>query len=128
MKPLKHFIIGLFISFLLYFFDIIDLFPSLLILTSNSLIDSDHYFYYVYYKKNFSLRKAYLWFIRKSKQSVEAILIFHGIEFITALIILAIIFPIVWWIFLGVVIHFLCEMIGEERRKLLFKNIVITRH
>lgn len=136
MLPLKHFLIGLiFSSLLLIIFPSIGLIPALLILASNSLIDSDHYLYYVFHKKNFSLKKAYDWFIKygekiakipkdKQNQFKEIILIFHGIEFWAVLILLSFIYPFLLWVLLGMAIHIYCDMIEEEKRERLFKSIV----
>lgn len=127
MKPLKHFIIGLVAASLLYFLQITNLFFSLLVLATNSLVDSDHYFYYVYSKKDLSFRRAYNWFIKGSKTARKSILVFHSYEFLAFLILVSFTYSLAWATVLGVVVHFCCDIIDKTRRKMFFRNIVLTK-
>jgi len=69
MLPRAHLILGILFSVTLFY-----LFPQIgyigltIILFSSVLIDIDHYFYYVYKKKDWNLKKAYFWFLKKRKQ------------------------------------------------------------
>ena len=88
----------------------------LIIWFSSVLMDFDHYAYYVFKKKDFSLRKARVWFfehgeridsIKKEerKKYKEIILLFHGIECVVFLIILSRINVFFSYILFGVLIH-----------------------
>ena len=117
MLPKYHFLLGLAISLvLLILFPNIGLISFLVIWTSSVLIDFDHYAYYVFKKKDFSLRNARNWFFRhgekidsikkeERKEYKEVILVFHGIEFIIFLVILSVINVFFSYILFGVLIH-----------------------
>ena len=69
MLPRWHIIFGfLFILLVWQLFPEISFFYLGLILFGAIFIDFDHYAYYVYKKKNLSLKKAYNWFIEFEKK------------------------------------------------------------
>ena len=88
MYPLSHFFLGLIFSlFLIILFPQIGLVGFFLILASTVLIDVDHYIYYIYKKKDFSLVNAYNWFAKKKdklilKSRKQRNKIFFGIYFL----------------------------------------------
>ena len=99
MLPKNHVLLGFIVSVLLFI-----LFPTFGIISvgifwfSSFLVDSDHYLFFIYYKKSFNLRKAYFWFKEKSekvkkikgskKNYTTGIYLFHGIESIIISLIL----------------------------------------
>lgn len=127
MKLLNHsfyhlFFGIIFIGILHFIFPQISFISLLIIFSSSILIDFDHYLDYVYRKKNFSLKKACEWFVKRkeklkefSKQEKQKykrdILIFHGIEFLILLIILSFIYKIFLWIFLGILFHIILDIV-----------------
>ena len=105
MLPKWHTTINLIISLILLFF--LDPFYVLLFFASSVLIDFDHYLYYLYEKKDFSLKRAYNWHkttIKKfhdmsgeeRKKHRYFILIFHGVEILGILLIVSIFIPVVF--------------------------------
>jgi len=104
MLPRIHIIAGAIFSIILYlFFPQIKLVGALIIFLSSFLIDIDHYLYYVYKKKDFSLRRAYRWFIknkdlfnRMNKKQKDKF--YHGLCFLHGFE--AVILLSVAWIFL----------------------------
>ena len=68
MLPRDHFLIGTVVSVFLYFiFPEIGILNLIVFLLASVLIDVDHYLYYVYRKKDWSLRNAVRWFMKKRK-------------------------------------------------------------
>jgi len=114
MLPKKHLIINLILSLIFLYFT--TPFNAGIIFLSSILIDIDHYFYYIFEKKNFSLKKAYFWFriqrsrfIKLSKEERKKhkyfIFVFHGLEILIVLFILSYYYPIFFFIFIGFLIH-----------------------
>lgn len=135
MMPLKHFAFGVLFSFIL-----IILFPNLglmsifLFLISNSLIDSDHYLYYLYHKNDFNPWNAYHWFVRrtkkieklppdKKKKHRRIILIFHGIEIWIVLLLLSLFHPLILFVLFGFLFHTTFDLFDIIRGKNGFESI-----
>ena len=117
MLPKYHFILGFIISlFIFIIFPSIGLLGFLIIWAFSFLIDFDHYLYYVFKKKDFSLRRARVWFFEygekvdsiereeRKKYKVE-VLIFHGIELIILLVFLCFFSSFFFYILIGTLIH-----------------------
>lgn len=69
MLPKFHLLSGIILSiFLILIFPNISTISLLIIIFSTFLIDIDHYIYYVFKKKDFSLIKSYNYFYSKFKQ------------------------------------------------------------
>jgi len=124
MFPSKHLFLGiLFASVLFFIFPEIGLIGFSLIVLSTFFIDVDHYFLYVYEKKDVSLRNAYHFFVKefkkfnllskKEKRNCKyGILIFHGIEFWLILILLSLFFNLFSYILIGVMFHIFLDWIA----------------
>ncbi|MFW6283163.1 MAG: hypothetical protein ACOC1P_03885 [Minisyncoccales bacterium] len=102
MLPITHIVLGFIFSAVLFFiFPEINLLEAGIIFLSSFLIDIDHYIYYVYKKKDLSLKNAYSWFIKKKayfdtlskeqrkKYSSGSFLFLHGIETLIILFLLS---------------------------------------
>jgi len=99
MNPLKHLFFGTIFSLVCFLiFPEIGLIGFLIIISSSFLIDVDHYLYYFYKKKDFSLKNAYNWFIKEKNEflalsrkqrnkSQGRIFFMHGIEILFVLFI-----------------------------------------
>ncbi len=116
MLPKWHILIALIFSLILLFIFDISSFNILIFILASFLIDVDHYFNYIWRKKDLSLKKAYNFFLRKKQKWKKLsykkknklkidILIFHGIEFLFVLAVLSFFYPIFFFVFLGVLIH-----------------------
>ena len=126
MLPSKHFIFGLiFTGFLYFIFPKINFIGFLIIIFSTFLIDVDHYLYYAYKKKNFSLRNAYKWFIGHEKKLLSlpwkqrnkfqtGFSFLHGIEILFILLILWIfVSKYFLFVFVGFAFHLLLDSIEQ---------------
>jgi len=123
MLPKYHIILSLiFVALLYLILPSLNLLELTIIFFSAVLIDFDHYLYYVYKKRNLSLKKAFKWFLKlrdkylsipKSKRSsyFHSFCIFHASEPFILLIILAVFFPLFLFILLGATFHLLLDFI-----------------
>jgi len=100
MFPKSHIILGFLFSLILFLlFPLIGWLGFIIIFASSVLIDIDHYLFYAVTKKDWSLIRAYKWFvdgdkrfqklsIEEKKKSKSIVCIFHGVELLVVLIIL----------------------------------------
>lgn len=134
MVPRNHILIGIVVSFLLVFFLNFSLVSGLVIFLSSFLIDVDHYFLYVYRKKDLNplaARKYFFNFVDKWNKIPKnerpkyqhGLIIFHGIEFWILLGLLSFLNPLFLWILMGVMIHMSADWfhIIEHKESLLYK-------
>jgi len=119
----RHIILSLFFSSALFFiFPHFGLIAISIIFLSSILIDVDHYLYYVYSKKDISLKNAYDWFISKTKvyhslskeqkRNVKyPLFLFHGIEFLILIIALSFFNKIFLYVLIGISFHYFLDFI-----------------
>jgi len=132
MKFKYHFFFGIIFAILLYFLfsPLISLFGLSIIFLSSFLIDVDHYLYYVCRKGDFSLRRAYKWYVKyshkfclvsldKRKKFYLGFYIFHGIE---PLIILFLLGTFVSQFFTFILIGFLFHISTDLVSEIIFKQ------
>jgi len=142
-----HFLFGIIFLVLLYFLfsSIISFWGLLIIFLSSFLIDIDHYFYYIYKKGDFSLVRAYKWYIKnahkfyflskeKRKQIYLGFYIFHGIEPLIILFFLGLyVSQFFNFVLIGFLFHLSTDLISEIILKqridkvFLIQNYIITR-
>ena len=125
MHPPQHLFLGMIFSLGLFFiFPQIGLIGFLIILVSAVLIDVDHYLYYVYKKKDLSLKNAYKWFIdnekrffslpRKQRNELYGGFYFlHGIEVLIILFFLSLFLKYFLFIFIGFSFHLFLDIVYE---------------
>lgn len=127
MKFKYHFSFGIIFTILLYFLfsPIIPPWGLLIIFLSSFLIDIDHYFYYIYKKGDFSLIRAYKWYMKnarkfcfmseeKRKQFYLGFYIFHGIEPLIILFFLGFyVSQFFNFILVGFLFHLFTDLISE---------------
>ncbi|MEM3405611.1 MAG: hypothetical protein QW117_01415 [Candidatus Pacearchaeota archaeon] len=125
MFPSKHILYSFILC--LVFYIILpygEIFPYIIIFLSSVLIDIDHYFIYVYRKKDFSLLNSWRWHMMLNKNEKERnkeipfLHIFHTFEFILLTFILSFFFKIFLWIFFGLIFHSFLDLKDMKRRKL----------
>lgn len=135
MHPSKHIIINLIISLILLLF-INPLYTAIFFLSS-FLIDIDHYIYYIFEKKRFSLKSAYNWYIIRKKQFHDLslkerkkhryfIFFFHSLELLALLFILSIYIPVLFFIALGFSVHLIEDIIVEYKNKSINRKLFLT--
>jgi hypothetical protein len=125
MNPPWHvFFGGLFSIFLFFLFPEIEMINLFLIFFSSILIDVDHYLFYIYEKRGFSLRKAYAYFINHKKKWKNSerdsrktfptsFFIFHGLEVLLLLFALSFFFKPLYFIFIGFSFHLCLDLIEQ---------------
>ena len=124
MLPKWHILFGFIFSFIIFIYFDLTLVSFLIIFLSSVLIDVDHYLYYVYKKKDLSLKRAYKWFlklekkinsfpIKKRRDYWLAFCILHSIELISILLFLGIIFNLNFlrFIAIGFLFHISLDII-----------------
>jgi len=117
MLPKYHILSSLiFSTLILILFPQIGFLNFLIIFFSGIFIDIDHYLYYVYRKKDFSLKNAYNWFVETEKKyyklpknirkkTYRAICWLHGLEIFILLFLLSLFSNIFLFIILGFGFH-----------------------
>ena len=104
-----HALFGLIISFLLY--PVYGL-SVLIIFFSNLLLDVDHYLLYVIKFSSFNIKQAHDYFIAKDE---TLLLPLHTVEFLMVLLLLSFYLDFVFFVLIGVVIHFMLDLRDELR-------------
>ena len=128
MLPKYHIIFGFLFSLILFLiFPSINIFEVSIIFFSSFLIDVDHYLYYVFKNKIFSINKAYNYFFEKRKkllaknlkekivnQANPLMYIFHGIEVLLIFFILGLfVNKIFLFIFMGFSFHLFLDVLEQ---------------
>jgi len=111
MLPKWHILLGVVFSLILYFFFNISLFNSSIVFLVSVLIDTDHYLWWVFKKKNFSLTKSYLWMKNLPKIHKPKLDIFHTIEFLIFIGVLSLIYNLFLFVLLGLLFHSTVDVI-----------------
>src|SRR3989344_6581398 len=126
MLPKYHIIFGFLFSLILWIiFPSISILGALIIFFSSFLIDVDHYLFYVFKNKIFSIKKAYNYFFELRKKAMTKSLkekrikianplmyLFHGIEVLLILFLLGFfINKIFLFIFIGFSFHLFLDLV-----------------
>jgi len=128
MFPKHHIFLGtIFAAALFLIFPKIGLIGFLLIIASAVLMDADHYVYYVFKKRDLSLKNAYSWFIQKRKKYLtlsrkkrneiytEAHF-FHGIEPLLILFVLGVyVSKYFYFLLIGATFHLFLDIIYQRK-------------
>jgi len=125
MLPKSHIILGAIFSLILVHFFNFSLIAGGIIFLSSVLIDVDHYLYYVYKKKDWSLRRAYGFFIENERKLLSCprqkrnkiavpLCPFHGIEFVLILLFLGIfLWKYLFFVTFGFFFHLFIDIIYQ---------------
>jgi len=129
MLPKFHILIGLLFSIGCYtIFSFVSLIGAGLIFLSSVLIDFDHYIYYIFKKKSFSLKKAYNWFKKKGKQFSKIpknkrksyalnLSFFHGLEWVFIFSLFGKLFNnYFYFIAIGIFLHLVLDWINSFKK------------
>jgi hypothetical protein len=139
MLPQNHFFIGLIASVILYFgFPDIGILNLVVFLLASVLIDVDHYLYYVYKKKDWSLVNSVRWFLKKRAFMRKAgrkvrnevwvgFFFLHGIEVLTLIWLLGFfIWDIFYFVLLGFLLHLILDYVHQIRERDRFDKFSIV--
>ncbi len=122
MLPKYHILVGILITPIIHVAYSLTLLQSSIIFLSSFLIDVDHYLIYALMRRDLSLKRASNYFSSLKQKWIElpdserknkkfVLLPFHGIEFWTFLLILTPLFPLIWFVLIGFVIHMIPDYI-----------------
>jgi len=107
MLPIVHIAFGILLSILLYpYFG----FYVIIIFLASFLIDIDHFLWCGFKYKNWNLKNVYKFYINNNKLK-DILNIFHTIEFLILLIILAFYFRFFLFFLIGVSLHYILDII-----------------
>jgi len=137
MLPKHHVIYGIIIALLLGFLvPTIGVIGVLIIILSSVFIDVDHYIYYIFRKKDISLKKAFHWCHaigikykamspKKRKKTFIPIFFLHGIESIIVLFLLTRISELFLFVLIGFIIHLFLDFINFTYHNIRFNRFSI---
>jgi len=122
MLPKYHIIFSAIIILFLYSLFPLTPWQIAIIFLSSFIVDVDHYFYGIFKLKTFNLFEIKKWFMKnrsiwremnpKQKRKYKlSIIIFHGVEFWVLLLILAQFYKPVYFVLIGIFIHFFQDLI-----------------
>ena len=126
MLPKYHLLFGFVFSIILWLIiPSIGLLEFSIIFLSSFLIDVDHYIYYVFTRKDLSLKNAYRYFIKKRKKGISkkikkgnpnpAMFFLHGVEVLTILFISGVfISKYFFFVALGFAFHLILDVIEQK--------------
>lgn len=121
MLPKFHILSGVILTFLVWIFFKVNLLSLSLIFFSSFSFDVDHYLYFVFKKKDLSLKRAYEWCLTVPKEMfpkpIAAFL--HSLEFLSVLIFLSFFFNFLWFVVLGFSFHYIFDVGWLYTNKLL---------
>jgi hypothetical protein len=138
MNPFWHFLFGAILSlFLLFLFPEIGIINISILFFSSILIDADHYFFYIYEKRGFNLRKAYSYFLNNKKKMKEleghfpsfsrsSFFIFHGLEVILLVFLLSFLFKPFYFVFMGLSFHLILDLFEQAVYSKSFQKISVV--
>ncbi len=117
MYPTQHILAGLlFSAVLLLLYPTIGFLGAVIIFLVSFGIDVDHYFFYIFKKRDFSFQRAYQYSIEQGKiaraqgkQYSAPLNIFHTVEALLMMGILSLYNRIMLFIFLGALFHFILD-------------------
>lgn len=128
MLPKWHLFLGFFFALTLFLvFPEIEIAGFVIIFFSTFLMDLDHYIYYVFKKRDLSLKNAYKWFCKRQKKihslsreqrnKVKGIFcLFHGVEVLVILFFLGFfISKYFFYVLIGFTFHLLLDIIHQKR-------------
>lgn len=119
MLPKPHLVFGAIFSVILYITGF-SVFSCVVILLSSILIDFDHYLYYIIKKKDFSLKRAYIWHERLDKFHKPMMMVFHTVEFLILVLILSYFNRIFIFIFIGMIFHSILDMLDMLKKGIFY--------
>jgi len=136
MLPKWHMVFGFLFAYIIYWFTSINLFQASLIFLASVLIDFDHYLYYFFRKRKFSLKSAYRWYLMKKNKFLELspkerkkhryfIFIFHGFEPLILFFLLSLWIPLFRYVFLGCFFHMGLDLIEAHRLKIIKRKLSV---
>jgi len=144
MKPRWHLLLGFIFSYILVYFFHFSFISGGIIFLSSFLIDTDHYFWYVFSFKDLNPINALRWYYKNlnkwrsmdEKERLKfqkGVFIFHSLPLIIILGLLSPINKIFLSLFLGISIHLVADLIAlvyyhEPLYIKLFPSLVIIKN
>jgi len=117
MLPKWHALFGFVFAYIIYWFTSATIFQASLIFLSSVLIDFDHYLWYGFKKKDWNLKNVYI-YLKKHRNIVKSLMLFHTIELHIFVAVLSFIWSGFFYVLIGMIFHSITDLIGliyEER-------------
>lgn len=128
MLPQSHILLGALASLALMLAGI-PAWGALIIFLASFLIDIDHYLLYISKERDFNLVRAYKWFRKQETNHKPMLVVFHTVEFIFLIFIIALFSKTFLFILLGMLIHSLLDVIEMTyHRKFHCREYFLTRY
>lgn len=121
MLPKWHLLFGFLFVYIIYWFTSITIFQASLIFLSSVLIDFDHYIWYGFKKKDWNLKNSYK-YLKKHRNIVKPLMLFHTIEFHILIALLIFLWHDFLFILIGMIFHSATDLIS-----LIYEGRVYTR-
>lgn len=89
---------------------------ALIVFFSGILIDFDHYLQYIIDFKDYSLKRAYKYFI--STVTSDVLQIFHVVEFWIILVVMAILIEFLKYVIIGMAVHIAMDFLDMQEKNI----------
>ncbi len=120
MRPKYHVLYGFIVFLMLFFVFRTSLINALVFFVSTVFVDLDHYLFYVFKKKKFSLKSAVSWYVHKEKKfkklpadlrkkTYSCFCFFHGAEWILFSFVFGFFFQIFFYVSFGLAFHLVLD-------------------
>lgn len=111
MLPKWHFLFGAIFSLALFFLFDVNLLNSSITFLASVFIDIDHYVWYVQRKKDFSLKRSYLWYKKQVNPQRPFFHVLHTVEILTLFLVLSYFYGFFLFLFIGILFHSIFDLI-----------------
>ncbi|MDD5192064.1 MAG: hypothetical protein PHH54_05700 [Candidatus Nanoarchaeia archaeon] len=128
MLPKWHILFAFLFAYILYWFTSMTIIDASLIFLSSVLIDFDHYFWYGFKKKDWSLKNSYI-YLKKHRDIYKPLMLFHTIEFHIFIGLLIFFFQGFLYILIGMMFHSVLDITDMAyRNKLGLREFSLVRY
>ncbi len=125
MLPKTHLAATMFLAAGLILIGLADMLQAFLLIFGGFLIDTDHYIWYVWNKKDWSLKRSYKWhyslYLKKEKR--KFLHVFHTVESFIVVSLLSFWHFIFLYILFGMVFHMILDVIQAVNHRFYAKEI-----
>lgn len=125
MLPKTHLILTAIFSLLLLALGWATPLQAAIVLAAGVLIDTDHWFVYLFKKKDPSITRAYKWFygFYERKEKRKFLEIFHTAEFFILIFLLSLKFHFFFFMLLGMLFHEVLDLIEAAQMRFYGKQV-----
>lgn len=114
MQVIHHVLISSVVGFFVFFMEKISFFNMLIFIFGGIIIDADHFLFYWYHNKkvifNYSIVKRWCFQVG---YKFDQFYLFHTLWFFLFLFFLKGLYPVIWFLFLGVSLHYFLDILAD---------------